>query len=159
MNVQLIYISTPTSDALIDEGFIRDSQSRNKKHGINSIIITSPKFYIQLLEGERVAVNRLYSNILKNDRHRDVLILRYVEVKSKEFTDWSMVHLSEDDLVNEVIATSKLSSRMLPSDMSGVEALALLRRVAAVLRVKKNGGDVPSSISNILNPQNMNISF
>ena len=55
--------------------------------------------YLQVLEGERGAVNRLYPRIVADLRHKDVHMLLFEEIAQPRFAGWSMalVDLSESD--------------------------------------------------------------
>ena len=55
--------------------------------------------YLQVLEGERMAVNRLYARIVADQRHQDVVLLQLEEITQRRFAGWSMAHvdLQADD--------------------------------------------------------------
>ena len=55
--------------------------------------------YLQVLEGERGAVNRVYAKIVVDSRHKDVTMLLFEEIAQARFAGWSMalVDLSDDD--------------------------------------------------------------
>ena len=54
---------------------------------------------MQVLEGERTAVNALYSRIITDIRHHQVELLSFEEVGQRRYGQWSMalVQLSIDD--------------------------------------------------------------
>ncbi len=83
--------------ALID--LLNQSRAYNKIHGITGMLIYSNGRFIQALEGEMTDVERVYSSIYKDPRHKRVI--RVIEGESKEriFKDWSMgfKNLTEDD--------------------------------------------------------------
>lgn len=55
--------------------------------------------YIQVLEGEKSAINALYSRIMLDKRHRAVELLSMEEISQRRYGQWSMalVHLSKED--------------------------------------------------------------
>jgi hypothetical protein len=55
--------------------------------------------FIQVLEGERSTVNRLYNTIIKDKRHHDVELVAIEEIDARKFPNWSMAHviISEND--------------------------------------------------------------
>lgn len=148
MFVQLIYISEAVGEELSPE-FIREAQERNKKVGVSGVIVSTPKVYLQLIEGERTAVNRLYSRILKDYRHTNLVILRYVEIRRREFSEQLMVHLEVQDLLENVISVNRLSMQLDPEHITGVEALGLMRRIAAVMKAVHDGNNTPKWITNL----------
>jgi hypothetical protein len=48
---------------------------------------------LQVLEGQRSAVNRLYARILADRRHKDVELLIYEEISERRFGQWAMAHV------------------------------------------------------------------
>jgi len=55
--------------------------------------------YLQVLEGERNAVHRLYAKLVVDRRHDDVVMLQLEEIEDRRFPGWSMAHveLSADE--------------------------------------------------------------
>lgn len=139
MFVQLIYISVPTTPPVIEavKDFIPIAQMKNAEHKITGIIISSDQFYLQLIEGNRDKVNQLYNNILKDPRHHDMVLLRYNEVRNREFDNWSMAHVPLSSLNDMSLNGSSLPDYVTPETLSGPQALALLRRVYATMKVEQ----------------------
>jgi hypothetical protein len=75
------------------------AQARNAAEGIGGVLCQGQGMYLQVLEGERYAVNRLYARIVVDPRHKDVNVLRFEEIVQPRFTAWSMalVDLSDGD--------------------------------------------------------------
>lgn len=134
MLVQLIYVSVPTVDSYkATSEFVPVAQFMNAKNDITGLILSSPEFYLQVLEGDRISVNRLYQNILKDTRHENPTLLRYTEIKEREFSDWSMTHTTCEELSSSYIQPVVMPSKIAPKGISGVQALTLLRRVYLLL--------------------------
>jgi hypothetical protein len=141
MIVQLVYISrpvTPVTHAVIE--FVPIAQEKNVKHNITGLIISNESFYLQLIEGPREEISQLYSNIIKDGRHADIVLLRYTDVRVREFGNWSMAHVTLEELSEIALNGVQLPEKISPSTISGVQALALLRRVDALLRIKQGLG-------------------
>lgn len=139
MFVQLIYISVPTIPPVVEavKDFIPIAQKRNAEHKITGLIVSSDQFYLQIIEGERDKVNQLYANILKDTRHHDAVLLRYNEVRNREFDNWSMAHIPVASLEDMSLSGSSLPDYVTPETLSGPQALALLRRVYAMTKVQQ----------------------
>lgn len=108
----------------------------NAANGITGMIISGNRFYLQVLEGSRLPVNRLYQNILRDDRHRSPTLLRYTEIKSRDFGSWSMLHTTEDELNADYLASKtipELSSDEAVRRFTGIQALTLFRRLAVLV--------------------------
>jgi hypothetical protein len=131
MVIQVVYISTPVGPQP-PASFFENNQARNRSIGVSGMIVTSPNLYIQLMEGERATVNRLYNKITRDGRHKDPMILRYIDVKAREFAEWDMMHVSDETMRESPMLANHLPSAILPADMTGVQALAMMRRLAAL---------------------------
>jgi Sensors of blue-light using FAD len=57
------------------------------------VLLQGQGLYLQVLEGERMAVNRLYARIVADLRHQDVALLLLEEVSRRRFAGWSMAHV------------------------------------------------------------------
>ena len=68
-------------------------------NGITGVLCQGRGLYLQVLEGERSAVNRLYARLVADSRHQDVEMLQLEEITQRRYADWSMalVSLSDDD--------------------------------------------------------------
>ena len=88
---QVIYVSEKTdtsSDNLTD---IYDvSQKNNSESGISGCLIIGSDSYLQLLEGPDSAVEKLYSKIKVDSRHKKVKKLFEQHIEEKLFSSWSM---------------------------------------------------------------------
>ncbi len=94
MLVRLLYASRALDG--IDQTFLKSiqeqSRASNLEHGITGILCAHPQggVFIQVLEGGREAVNRLFGNIVRDERHSDVTILHYAEIEERRFAGWRM---------------------------------------------------------------------
>ena len=62
----------------------------NKKYNISGTLLFHKGTVLQYIEGESDALDRLYSNILKDSRHYNIITLFNEELGSKIFTDWGL---------------------------------------------------------------------
>ncbi len=75
------------------------AQAHNRKHQITGVLCQGDGLYLQVLEGERSEVNRLYARIIADRRHKDVEMLQFEEITHRRYPAWSMalVNLSDHD--------------------------------------------------------------
>jgi hypothetical protein len=77
MLIQLTYASRTA--AILGPGDVKDilliPDSNNQAAGITGALCLSNGIFLQLLEGDRTAVNALDHGILKDSRHKDPAIL------------------------------------------------------------------------------------
>ena len=94
MLVRLLYASRAVESigSELIEAILTESRSRNPVHGITGVLCVcqSGNVFMQVLEGGREAVNRLYGNLLRDARHRDVMLLDYAEINERRFAGWRM---------------------------------------------------------------------
>jgi hypothetical protein len=101
LQIQLLYVSRPLGPqtTTVTASILATAQAHNKLHGISGVLCQGRGLYLQLLEGERAAVNQLYARIVADTRHTDVELLALEEISQRRFADWSMAHvqLRDDD--------------------------------------------------------------
>lgn len=66
------------------------SQERNREFGISGMLLATNTHFLQVLEGEQRAVSRAYENIVKDDRHRDLVLVSFGAVGERQFQAWAM---------------------------------------------------------------------
>ncbi len=85
MLYHLLYISEESSffDQQRDmEDILKTSQKNNGQAQLTGILIKNDKLFIQLLEGDSKSVEKMYTKISKDRRHKS--IRKLLEYKSKE---------------------------------------------------------------------------
>jgi hypothetical protein len=139
MLVRLLYASRsadPIDEALV-AAILERSRKHNLEHGITGILCTYSQegLFLQLLEGGRAAVNRLYGAILRDTRHKDVMLLDYAEITERKFASWRMgsVNLNRVNL-GSILRFSE-TSKLDPFTMSGKAALTLIEELASTAAV------------------------
>ena len=88
---QVIYVSERTdfSDDSLTHIF-DTSQNNNPEKGISGCLLIGSNSYLQFLEGPSLAVEKLYSKIKFDTRHKSVKKLHDQRVEKKLFLSWSM---------------------------------------------------------------------
>lgn len=134
MLVRLLYASRSIGalDETLMEAILERSRASNLEKGITGLLCVYPDggVFLQAIEGSRVAVNSLYQNIVRDERHREVTLLRYEEIEERRFSAWRMgcVDLKKVNLSTIL----RFSERPVldPFSMTGAAALALLEELA-----------------------------
>ena len=105
--IRLLYRSdselTGSPRAVRDAAFsIADaSRIRNQAEGVSGALMFIGGVFVQLLEGENVAVEAVFERICGDFRHRRLLLLDYSEVSNRMF-DEGMVAFEGDDGAREL---------------------------------------------------------
>ena len=137
MLVRLLYASRPTTPLTpsLQDSILEQSRARNPKLGITGILCFSEDVFIQVLEGGRDEVCELYNTIVRDERHRDVVVLHYEEVSERRFAGWTMgqVNLAK---VNASLLLKYCEMPVLdPYAMSGAASMALLEELIATAQI------------------------
>ena len=126
--VRLVYTST------ISEGFnereieniLEAARKNNAKSNVTGLLCFNRKYFLQCLEGSRVAVNAIYHRILQDDRHHSAVMLDYKEIYQREFDQWNMGFMPESNLTRPTNMKYSNSPDFNPYDMAGVSAHELM---------------------------------
>lgn len=128
MMVRLVYVSRSehVSDEPQVDAIIRRSKEFNPTHGITGVLCYTGGMFLQILEGGREAVNRLYTDITRDDRHRDVTLLEYAEISQRRFENWTMGRVNLDKINPAVLLRHSELPTLDPYRLSGETCVALL---------------------------------
>ena len=89
---RLIYKSR--AGQTIDWEFIRTlvetSEPSNVKAGITGILLATRTHFLQVLEGDFDAINRLFLRIARDPRHDEIQLISFNCTESRLFADWAM---------------------------------------------------------------------
>jgi hypothetical protein len=144
MLVRLLYASRAVDG--IDDAFLKSvleqARENNLEHGITGILCTYPEggVFMQLLEGGREAVNRLYGNIVRDRRHSDVTLLDFAEIEERRFASWRMGNVDLSKVNRSSIFRYSEKGELDPFSMSGRSALALLEELASSAAIASYDG-------------------
>ncbi|HYA75631.1 MAG TPA: BLUF domain-containing protein [Burkholderiaceae bacterium] len=142
MLVRLLYASRSAKpiETNVVESILAQSRKHNPELGITGVLCQSGDVYLQVLEGGREAVNRLYNQIVQDERHREVMLLHFEEMSERRFAGWTMgqVNLAT---VNPSLLLKYCEKPVLdPHAMSGRAALALLEELIATAQIIGRAG-------------------
>jgi hypothetical protein len=126
--VRLLYASRAAQAANAEDlaAILRQCRAHNPAHGITGVLCCSDDLYLQVLEGGRGAVNRLYNRIVADPRHKDVELLSYQQIGERHFAGWAMGQVNVARLNPALLLKYSATARLDPYAMSGSVALALL---------------------------------
>ena len=112
------------------------ARRKNPALGVTGLLLYSNGMFIQMLEGEKSVVTKLYNKILLDTRHHKEIILFHQDDLERDFGDWSMGFIApNEDEINEMrsfIAEEKFKEFLDKEDAPMVE---MMKRV-----YKRNAG-------------------
>ena len=116
---QLLYLSSAkpelTEEALLN--ILSESQQRNAAINITGLLLHSDGNIIQVIEGEKDAVETLFAKIQKDSRHHHLIVLSRKMVSKRDFPEYKMgfKRASSQQLAKELPGFSDIvENRQLP---------------------------------------------
>ena len=96
--IQIIYISrssfiTTTNSTEIEPNVARilaKSRVNNRKNGLVGVLYFGDGCFFQCLEGEETEVDKLYSKLQQDARHKDLKLISRKLINTLTFTNWAM---------------------------------------------------------------------
>ena len=137
MLVRLMYASraVPALDQEELVTILRQSKANNPSTGVTGVLCYSGGIFLQVLEGGRSAVNKLYNRIGADPRHTDVELLLYEEIGERRFASWSMGQVTMSRLNPSLLLKYSATAALDPFSVSGKVSLALFEELVATASV------------------------
>jgi len=143
MLVRLMYASraVPAVDQEELIAILKKSKANNPKLGVTGVLCAcfDSRVFMQVLEGGRSAVNRLYNRIANDPRHTDVELLAYEEISERRFAGWSMGQVNMARLNPALLLKYSECARLDPFAVSGKVSMALFDELVATAAVMGQG--------------------
>ena len=139
MLVRLMYASRAgeavDADALA--AILKRSKEHNPKVGVTGVLCfcANSHVFMQVLEGGRGQVSKLYNEIAHDPRHNDVALLSYEEIGERSFSGWSMGQVSMSRLNPALLLKYSESAVLDPYAVPGRASLALFEELVATASV------------------------
>jgi hypothetical protein len=137
MLVRLMYVSraVPAVDQEELLMILRRSKANNPTLGITGVLCFSEGIFLQVLEGGRGAVNRLYNRIATDHRHTQVELLGYEEIGERRFAGWAMGQVNMSRLNPALLLKYSETATLDPYAVSGQVSMALFEELVATAAV------------------------
>ena len=88
------------ADALQD--LLQVARRNNQALGVTGMLLFTESTFLQVLEGAPAVVRSLYEKIAKDQRHANVLILAEDSIEQRNFGDWSMGFVSDQEEIRDL---------------------------------------------------------
>jgi Sensors of blue-light using FAD len=136
MLVRLLYVSRALSESAEDiEAILAASRKKNPNNGITGIMCYGGGLYLQAIEGGRNAVNALFSQIVADKRHKDVVMLHYQEITERRYGGWTMGQVNLAKINASIVLKYSERPELDPYLVSGAVSLALLEELMATASI------------------------
>ena len=137
MLVRLLYVSRSVHPETPEEteSILSASREHNIANGITGVLCFGGGIYLQAIEGGRNQVNALYTHIVRDPRHKDVVILDYQEISERRFGGWTMGHVRLDKLNPSIVLKYSETPELDPYGVSGQVSFSLLEELMATASI------------------------
>ncbi len=137
MLVRLLYVSRSIHPETPEqtESILASAREHNLNNGITGVLCYGGGIYLQALEGGRNQVNALYTQIVKDARHKDVVVLAYEEISERRFGGWTMGQVRLDKLNPSIVLKYSETPELDPYSVSGQVSFALLEELMATASI------------------------
>jgi hypothetical protein len=142
MLVRLLYASraaAPVTQQII-ESILQQSRTHNPAMGITGVLCHGGDVFMQALEGGREAVNALYVKIVRDTRHREVMLLHYAEVPERHFAGWTMGQVNLAKVNTSLLLKYSDKPVLDPFTVSGRASMAMLEELTATAQIIGRAG-------------------
>ncbi len=142
MLVRLMYASraVPALDHEELQTLLRQCRAHNPQHGITGVLCFASGIFLQVLEGSRSAVNRLYNRIAADARHTEVELLAYEEIDERRFAGWAMGQVHMSGLNPALLLKYSASATLDPYAVPGRVSMALFDELVATASISCERG-------------------
>jgi hypothetical protein len=99
------------------------------------VLCFSEGIFLQVLEGGRSGVNKLYNRIASDSRHTDVELLCYEEIGERKFAGWSMGQVNMSRMNPALLLKYSERPTLDPFSVSGHVSMALFQELMATASI------------------------
>ncbi len=128
MLYHLLYISELKSDTSFDmDSIVQSSKDYNKEHHITGALWFDGTTFVQMLEGDRVALSAVLARIMRSDAHHKFELVFFEPATERIFSDWSMAyyHASKDE--RDIVKKFATDNTFRPRRMSPQSLITFMR--------------------------------
>ena len=139
MLVRLMYASRAAAAVGHEElvAILRTSRSYNPTLGVTGVlcVCSASGVFLQVLEGGRSVVNRLYNRIATDPRHTQVELMSYEEIAERRFASWAMGQVEMSRLNPALLIKYSEKPVLDPYAVTGAASMALFDELMATASV------------------------
>jgi hypothetical protein len=141
MLVRLLYASRARGvDADAIDAILAQCRAKNPAQGVTGILCHGGDIFMQVVEGGREAINRLYGEILRDPRHEQVTLLHYEEIAERRFAGWTMGLVNLERINPSTVLKFSEKPALDPFSVSGRASMALLEELIATASIIGRAG-------------------
>jgi hypothetical protein len=137
MLVRCLYASRATQSPVskLTTSILKTSRDNNPPKGITGFLCVSGDIFIQVLEGGRDEVCELFNRIIRDERHTNVRLLAYEEIRQRKFGSWTMGQVDLSKVNTGLLLKYHEKADLDPFSCSGQATMALLDELVATASI------------------------
>jgi hypothetical protein len=137
MLVRLLYASRTSKeiDNAVLDSILSQSRAHNPAAGLTGILCYSGKIFMQVLEGNRREVSKLYNRIAADERHTEVEILLFEDIIERRFSHWTMGQVNLGKVNPSTLLKYSERPVLDPCALGGKVSMALLEELMATAAI------------------------
>ncbi|KTC97811.1 BLUF domain-containing protein [Legionella erythra] len=130
---QLIYTSSALPQVKTEdiEAIWEHASANNKKYNITGVLLFNKFKFVQILEGDAVAISNLYHLISRDERHHKLLIIGCQDIVERDFPFWSMGYIAEIMVNKSIILKYSADEEFEPERMKYESLRRMLIQLSA----------------------------
>jgi hypothetical protein len=143
MLVRLLYASRAAESVNQDvvHAILKRSKTHNPEVGVTGVLCFcfNAGIFMQVLEGGRAQVSRLYNQIAQDPRHSAVELLSYEDIGERNFAGWAMGQVNMNRLNPALLLRYSETATLDPYAVPGKASMALFNELVATASVLGQG--------------------
>lgn len=134
-DIRLVYSSVARAGLDLGhiKGILREARAHNTAAGLTGMLCFGDGQFLQVLEGGRSAVSRIYNKIILDSRHTDAEVLESCAISARDFPKWSMKLVAIEGTARRALLPPE-SPNFDPRSMTGPRAMDFLRALVELER-------------------------
>jgi hypothetical protein len=113
-------------------GLLEQVRTRNREDELTGMLLMTRKYFMQYLEGPRLALNAAYVRIAGDSRHSSPALLEAHDLEDRLFPDWGMGYTQATPRMRQVLLNYAAADHFEPSLMSSQAAVNLFWDIRAL---------------------------
>lgn len=133
---RLIYFSEWDRSASLDlDDLLRKCRKNNMAVDVSGFLFFDGLYFVQALEGERYHVSNTYHRIVTDIRHKNLILITSMEVRSRLFAGWSMgLHQGANVSTRQALLSAFSLSALNPAEITVEDTQFFLQTLARKLQ-------------------------
>lgn len=132
MLVQLVFASVATQPcSQTQEAILQQARKHNADSAITGALCYGYGIYLGAMEGERSQINRIYAEVLRDERHAHAQLLYFSEISERTFAHWPLGRVNLESLNPSAILKYIPQWPPQPEHWTAVSAVAFLKDMVA----------------------------